>query len=257
MSEELLVEAHEGVLTVTLNRPRARNALTWAMYDGLREACDRVDADPDLRAMVITGAGDRAFAAGTDIRQFADFTTGQDGLDYEARITEVVDRLEAVQVPTIAAVRGYCVGGGLVLASACDLRLAGRSARFGAPIAATLGNCLSANSQSFLLLHLGPARTNDLLLRARMLDADAALAAGFVNEVCEDDALEDLVAETTTTLLSHAPLTLWAAKQLTRRMRRRLLVDDDDVVARAFGSDDFHRAVAEFPRAGPGEWRGR
>ncbi len=257
MNDELLVDAADGVLTVTLNRPQARNALTWAMYDGLHAACERVDDDPDLRALVITGAGDRAFAAGTDIRQFAGFTTGQDGLDYESRIAEVVDRLEAVQVPTIAAVRGWCVGGGLVLAAACDLRLATRSARFGAPIAATLGNCLSANSQSFLLLHLGLARTNDVLLRAQMLEADAALAAGFVNEVCEEAGLEDLVADTTATLLSHAPLTLWAAKQLNRRMRRQLLVDDHDVVARAFGSDDFHRAVADFPRRGPGEWRGR
>ncbi|WP_030485985.1 enoyl-CoA hydratase [Nocardioides aequoreus] len=256
MTEELLLDVADGVLTVTLNRPEARNALTWAMYDGLREACERVDADPDLRALVITGAGDRAFAAGTDIRQFADFATGQDGLDYEARIADVVDRLEAVQVPTVAAVRGYCVGGGLVLAAACDLRLATRSARFGAPIAATLGNCLSANSQSFLLLHLGLARTNDVLLRARMLDADGALAAGFVNEVCEEDELDGLVADTTATLLAHAPLTLWATKQLNRRMRRQLLVDDHDVVARAFGSDDFHRAVADFPRRGPGEWRG-
>ncbi|MDO9380238.1 MAG: enoyl-CoA hydratase [Nocardioidaceae bacterium] len=255
-TEELLVSSAGGVLTCTLNRPQARNALTWAMYDGIHRACDQVDADPDLRALVLVGAGDRAFAAGTDIAQFADFTTGQDGIDYEHKIATVVDRLEAVDVPTVAAVRGYCVGGGLALAAACDLRLATRGSRFGAPIAATLGNCLSSNSQSFLLLHLGPSLTNDVLLRAKMLDAEACHGVGFVNELCDDDGLEALVAEVTSTLTSHAPLTMWAAKEITRRARRRLLVPDDDVVSRAFASDDFHRAVEAFPRRERVDWQG-
>ncbi|MFY0406394.1 enoyl-CoA hydratase [Solicola sp. PLA-1-18] len=255
-TDELVVSEADGVLTCTLNRPQARNALTWAMYDGIHRACDRVDGDDDLRALVMVGAGDRAFAAGTDIGQFADFTTGQDGIDYERRIATVVDRVEAVDVPTVAAVRGYCVGGGLALAAACDLRLATRSSRFGAPIAATLGNCLSANSQSFLLLHLGPSLTNDVLLRAKMLDAAACHQVGFVNELCDDDGLDDLVAEVTSTLTSHAPLTMWAAKEITRRARRRLLVPDDDVVSRAFGSDDFHRAVQAFGTREPVRWEG-
>ncbi|MGH3424199.1 MAG: enoyl-CoA hydratase, partial [Nocardioidaceae bacterium] len=203
---ELLVERAGPVLTVTFNRPRQRNAMTWEMYEGLFDACEAADGDDEVRVMLLRGAGDRAFVAGTDIAQFSDFTTGQDGIDYEARIARVVGRLEDVNVPTVAAVRGYCVGGGLALAAVCDLRVATRSARFGVPIARTLGNCLSMNSYSLLVHHLGPARTLDLLLRARLVSGEDAHAAGFVSEVCDDEALDATVDQLVAPLLEHAPL---------------------------------------------------
>ncbi|MBM0225200.1 enoyl-CoA hydratase-related protein [Micromonospora sp. ATA51] len=154
---EVLVEKQGPALAVTFNRPRQRNAMTWAMYDGLYQACERADADDDVRVLVLRGAGEDAFVAGTDIRQFADFTGGADGVEYERKITRVLDRLEDVNVPTVAAIRGYCVGAGLAIAAVCDLRLATPDARFGIPIARTLGNCLSMPTYALLLHHLGPA----------------------------------------------------------------------------------------------------
>ena len=256
MTAELRVSRSGGVLEVVFDRPQARNAMTFAMYEGLHEACDRADDDEQVRVMVLRGAGD-AFVAGTDIAQFQSFRTGEDGVAYEARITRVVNRLEDVTVPTVAVVRGACVGGGLALAAACDLRVSAHSARFGVPIARTLGNCLSINSVSVLLAQLGPARTLDLLLRGRLLTGEQAYAAGFVSELVADVELDDAAAALVTTLLEHAPLTLWAAKQAVTRLRRSALPDGDDIVMRVWASQDFQEGVRAFTAKRPPAWQGR
>lgn len=254
--EELLAERYGPVLRVVFNRPARHNAMTWAMYEGLYDACERADSDPEIKVLVLRGAGDKAFVAGTDIRQFESFGSGEDGIAYEARIERIVDRLERVRVPTVAVVRGYCVGGGLALAAACDLRVATRGSRFGVPIARTLGNCLSMNTYSLLVHHLGPARTLDLLLRARMYSGDEAHAAGFVAEVCDDEDLDQVAEEIVTSLTRHAPLSMWAAKEAVRRLRRAALPDGDDIVAAVFGSSDFHGAVRAFTAKEPPTWTG-
>lgn len=254
---ELLADEKDGVLTVTFNRPDQRNAMTWRMYDDLHAACERADADDGIRVMVLRGAGEKAFVAGTDISQFATFTDGADGVTYEQKITRIVNRLEDVDVPTVAAVRGFCVGGGLAIAAACDLRIATPAARFGVPIARTLGNCLSMNTYSLLLHHLGPAITLDLLLRARLLTGAEAAATGFVAEVCADDELDGVVADVVDRLLGHSPLSMWAAKEAVRRMRRATIPDGDDIVAQVFASGDFHRAVEAFTERRPVRWEGR
>ncbi|MEV0613221.1 enoyl-CoA hydratase/isomerase family protein [Nonomuraea sp. NPDC050404] len=254
---ELLVTADGPVLRVVFNRPAQHNALTWAMWDGLYAACERADDDPDIKLLVLSGAGGRAFVAGTDIGQFTSFTDGSDGIAYERKMQRIIDRLEQVRVPTMAVVEGYCVGGGLVVAAACDLRLAVPGAKFGAPIAKTLGNCLSMNTYSLLVHHLGPARTLDMLLRARMYTGTEAQAAGFVAELCEPDDLPARQAEVEERLLSHAPLSMWAAKEAVRRLRVANLPDADDIVSTVFGSDDFHTAVPAFLAKEKVTWKGR
>lgn len=260
MSAELQVSLSQGVLEVVFDRPQARNAMTFAMYEGLYEACERADQDEQVRVLVLRGAG-QAFVAGTDITQFQSFTTGQDGVAYEARITRVVNRLEEVTVPTLAVIRGACVGGGLALAAACDLRVATRSARFGVPIARTLGNCLSMNSVSLLVAQLGPARALDLLLRGRLLTGEQVYAAGFVSELAvadgADDGLEQAAKRVLADLLEHAPLTMWAAKQAVTRLRRATLPDGDDLVSKAFGSQDFQEGVRAFVAKLAPVWQGR
>ncbi|MBC6463887.1 enoyl-CoA hydratase/isomerase family protein [Actinomadura alba] len=256
-TDELLVERDGPVQRVVFNRPDRHNAMTWAMYEGLYEACERADADPEIKVLVLRGAGDRAFVAGTDIGQFAEFRSGADGVAYEERIERIVDRLERVRVPTVAVVRGHCVGGGLAIAAACDLRIATHGSKFGVPIARTLGNCLSMNTYSLLVHHLGPARVLDLLLRARMYSGDEAHAAGFVAEVCDDDRLDETAEEVVSRLLGHAPLSMWAAKEAVRRLRRAALPDGDDIVAAVFGSDDFHGAVQAFLGKERPTWTGR
>ncbi|MET9242017.1 enoyl-CoA hydratase/isomerase family protein [Nonomuraea sp. NPDC003709] len=254
---ELVVVTDGPVLRVTFNRPEQHNALTWAMWDGLYDACERADADPAVKLLVLSGAGGRAFVAGTDISQFSTFVDGDDGIAYERKVQRIIDRLERVKVPTVAVVQGYCVGGGLVVAAACDLRLAVPGARFGAPIARTLGNCLSMNTYSLLVHHLGPARTLDMLLRARMYTAEEAHAAGFVAELCAPDDLPARQAEVEERLLSHAPLSMWAAKEAVRRLRVAGLPDGDDIVATVFGSADFHAAVPAFLAKERATWQGR
>jgi enoyl-CoA hydratase/carnithine racemase len=254
---ELEVTQDGAVLTVLFNRPEARNAMTFAMYEGLEEACARADADDSVRVMVLRGAGGRAFVAGTDIAQFSTFTSGDDGIAYEERITRVVNRLEDVTVPTVAAIEGPCVGGGLALAAACDLRVATESSRFGVPIARTLGNCLSMNSYALLVHHLGPGRTLDMLLRAKLLSAADAHAAGFVGEVVADGGLEPALAALVDVLLSHAPLSMKAAGQAVARLRRANLPDGDDLVREVFGSADFRAGVAAFVERGQASWTGR
>jgi enoyl-CoA hydratase len=254
---ELEVSQDGAVLTVLFNRPEARNAMTFGMYDGLEEACARADADDSVRVMVLRGAGGRAFVAGTDISQFSSFTSGDDGIEYEERITRVVNRLEDVAVPTVAAIEGPCVGGGLALAAACDLRVATESSRFGVPIARTLGNCLSMNSYSLLVHHLGPGRTLDMLLRARLLSAADAHAAGFVGEVVPDGELDPALSALLDVLLNHAPLSMKAAGQAVARLRRANLPDGDDLVREVFGSADFRAGVAAFVERGQAGWTGR
>jgi enoyl-CoA hydratase/carnithine racemase len=204
--------------------------MTFAMYEGCtRPASGR--RDDDVQVLVLTGAG-QAFVAGTDISQFASFTTGQDGIDYELRISRVVDRLEDVTVPTVAVVRGRCVGGGLALAAACDLRVASRSGASACRSRGRSGNCLSMNSVSPARQ---PARAGPQpgpAAAGALLTAEQAHAAGFVCELADDDeSLDELASTVVQQLLQHAPLTMWAAKQAVTRLRRASLPDGDDFVA--------------------------
>jgi enoyl-CoA hydratase/carnithine racemase len=257
VSDELLVERDGPLLRVTFNRPDQRNAMTWGMYDGLVAACETADSDDDIRVMVLRGAGDVAFVAGTDIGQFSEFSDGEDGVEYEKKISRITGRLESVRVPTVAAISGYCVGGGLAIAAVCDLRIATPSARFGVPIARTVGNCLSMNTHAMLVHHLGPARTLDLLLRARMISGEDAHAAGFVSEICEPADLDERAQAMADELAKHAPLTMWAAKESVRRLRMANLPDGDDIVRKVFGSEDFRRGVSSFATKQRPEWTGR
>jgi enoyl-CoA hydratase/carnithine racemase len=256
-NDQLLVEQDSGVLTLTFNRPEQRNAMTWEMYDGLANACELADAD-DVRVLVLRGAGGKAFVAGTDIAQFRAFSSGMDGVAYEKRIGGIMARLLRVPKPTIASVHGFCVGAGIAIAAACDLRVATRSARFGAPIARTLGNCLSEGSVELLVHHLGAGRVADLVMRARLFSAEELYSAGFLAELCDDAELDQVTGTVVETLLGHAPLTMWAAKTT---LRRGLLgpqdePSDDEVVARVYGSDDFRTGVAAFTSKARPDWTG-
>jgi enoyl-CoA hydratase/carnithine racemase len=258
MSEpELLFETDGPLAFVTFNRPQARNAMTWAMYDGLVQACERVDADPDVRVMILRGAG-QAFVAGTDIAQFKDFRTPADAVDYERRLDRVMDRLEAVSRPTIAAIEGPAVGGGAAIALACDFRYCATGSRIGVPIARTLGNCLSIANCARLVDLVGPALTKDLLLRARLVDAEEALAAGLVNEVVAAERLHERVREVALEIAGHAPITLRVTKEAIRRLlAERRAPDADDLVIQAYTSEDFREGVEAFLAKRKPVFRGR
>jgi enoyl-CoA hydratase len=256
-------EAHFTIDTkvayLTFDRPHAKNAMTWAMYDALVAACEIVDADADVRVFVLRSAGD-AFAAGTDIRQFTEFDSPRDGIRYERRLDTVIDRLEAVNVPTIAQVRGVAAGGGCAIALACDFRVCAPDAQFGIPIARTLGNCLSAANCARLLDLIGPARARDLLLTGRLVGAVEAEASGLVTRVALAHELEEAVRELVDTLCANAPLTLRASKQTLRRLAlHRRLSDDaiDDLIDACYGSNDFREGVSAFLEKRPPRFTGR
>ena len=227
---------------VTFDRPEAHNAMTFEMYEELFACCAQVDSAEAVQVLVLRGAGGRAFVAGTDIRQFLSFSSGEDGLEYERTIDRVVGRLETVRVPTIALVDGFAMGSGLALAAACDLRICTPAAVFGLPIARTVGNCLSMENYARLAALLGEARVKDIVFTARRVAAEEALAIGLATEVVED--AESRVVELCEQLASSAPLTLWATKEALRRLRP--VPDGDDLVREVYGSDEFRERVRAF-----------
>lgn len=257
--EELLYEVRDGVGFATLNRPQARNALTFPMYERLAALCGEIAADPDVRALVVTGAGDRAFAAGTDISQFRDFRTAEDALAYEARVDRVLSAIEECPKPTVAAIAGACTGGGAAIAAVCDIRLGTADARIGFPIAKTLGNCLSMANYARLAALIGPARVIDLVYTARLVGAEEARSIGLLSEVLPDRAaLQARAEELARTLAGHAPLTLRATKEAMRRLRLAArAVEGDDLVAMCFTSADFREGVESFLARRPARWTGR
>jgi enoyl-CoA hydratase len=258
LTDELLYEVDDGIGRITFNRPQARNALTFAMYERLAEICAEADADRAIKVLLLTGAGEKAFAAGTDISQFKAFKTPEDALNYEGRIDRVLGALERCRVPTIAAIAGACTGGGAGIAGACDLRIAAANARFGFPVARTLGNCLSMGNYARLTALIGMARAKDLLFTARLVEAAEAQAIGLVSEVLPDAAA---LAERATALArlvaSHAPLTLRATKEALFRLQARIAPGaGEDLILMCYMSKDFREGMAAFLEKRPAVWQG-
>ena len=261
MSEDLLFEINNGIALVTLNRPERRNALTFAMYDGLFDIAEDIKAriakgDREIKALVITGQGDKAFAAGTDMAGFREFSTEEHALGYERQMDRVLGAYEMIPVPTIAAIRGACTGGGAAIAVASDMRYADQQLRFGFPMARTLGNCLSVTNLSRLVSLMGQAKTREILLTARLIEAEEALAIGVINDLV-DDPLQQALAMADK-LKDHSPLLMEASKEGLRRIREKLAdIDDDDVIINCYTGDDFKEGIEAFLGKRKPHWQGR
>ena len=257
--DELLYELRDGVAYVSFNRQQARNALTFAMYERLAEICNNANSDRAIRAILMTGAGDKAFAAGTDISQFRTFDKEEDALAYEERIDRVMNAIERCRVPTIAAIHGACTGGGASIAACCDLRIASRSMKYGFPVARTLGNCLSLASYNRLVYLVGPALVKDIVFQARLIEADEALGRGLVNELCEDQAaLMKRGEELARLVAGMAPLTLQATKEALLRLRPKIAHGEgNDLVLMCYMSQDFREGMDAFLNKRKPVWKGR
>lgn len=256
-NSETLITRDGAVLTITLNRPEKHNALTFGMYTAIAEACEQASAD--VRCVIITGAGQKAFAAGTDIAQFRAFKTPEDGVNYEHRVDEILTSIERCPVPVIAAISGACTGGGAAIVACCDIRLGTRDMKYGYPIARTLGNCLSASTLQRLVHLMGPAPVAQMLYSSDLMTAEQCLAAQLVTEVLDDyAALMARANALARQIAANAPLTIATTKTLLRRLRDAApKVDDRDLVAKIYTSADFREGLESFLAKRKPLWTGR
>lgn len=247
MSEGAVRLAIDGAVAhVTFDRPQARNAMTWAMYGQLGEACEALRGNPAVRCVVFRGAGGEAFVAGTDIEQFRAFTSGADGVAYERQIDAGIARIESLPMPTLAVIEGWCVGGGLAIATACDIRIATPSAKFGVPIARTLGNCLSITNMARLVAAWGKPRVQRMLVAAEIVDAGEARGCGYLAQVVEAAHIDEAAAERARALAGLAPVTQQVSKEGLRRLLAQDLAAGEDLVEHAYSSADFQEGVRAF-----------
>lgn len=259
-TSQALYQSDGPIATLTFNRPEARNAMTWEMYQALVEACDRADDDPAIRVLVLKGAGGKAFVAGTDISQFTAFRGPDDGIQYEERIDRVLDRLDRVSKATIAQIEGVAAGGGCGIALTCDLRIATPDSSFGIPVARTLGNCLSGATYSRLMDVLGPSLVKDMLLTGRFIPAAEALGLGIVTRLESSEHIDRAVRDCALGIAANAPLTVRATKEMIRRImtaRRLPAGEDRDIVTMCYTSRDFREGVEAFMAKRPPVWQGK
>ena len=248
----LLLERDGGVAAITFNAPDKHNAMNLAMWQALGDVCETLARDDSLRVLTVTGAGDRAFVAGADISEFN--KTRSDAASaaaYGAAVARAEDMLEAMPVPTLALIRGYCVGGGLGIAMRCDLRFARDDARF-AITPAKLGLGYDYDGVAQLYRRLGHAVTSDLLFSGRLLSAAEAESKGICDAVHDAASFDAACAAYVTRLAGNAPLTIRAVKaamtELARPEASRDRARAEAMVRACFDSVDYaegQRAFAE------------
>jgi enoyl-CoA hydratase len=248
----------DGVALVTIDRQEALNALSFDLLDELATTLETLDRDPTCRAIVLTGAGSRAFAAGADINELARQTPIT--LTLENRFSAAWDRIGAVRTPTIAAVRGFALGGGCELAMTCDMIVAGEDAQFGQP-EIRLGVMPGAGGTQRLTRAIGKAKAMELILTGRTMPAREAESAGLVTRVVPAEATMDAALELAGRVAAQAPVATLAAKQAIREADELPLSSGLEAERRAFfllfASDDQTEGMAAFTEKRPAHWTGR
>jgi enoyl-CoA hydratase len=262
MSDDLIYTVADNIGHIILNRPQRRNALTFDMYKRIGEICATVGTEKDsdrVKVLILSGSGDAAFAAGTDISQFHDFKGAADGLKYEKNMEAVLDQIETCNVPTIAALNGFVTGGGAGIAASCSIRIGSEDLKVGVPIARTLGNCLAIGTLRRFVPLVGFARTRYILLTAQLIDGREASTAGFISELLADKtAVTERAFEIAAAMTNFAPLTLKASMTSLNRMQAATTMpNDDDIIEMCYGSDDFKEGMSAFFEKRKPNWQGK
>lgn len=255
---ETLFQIDPPFAVLTFNRPQARNAMTWSMYDALLAACEEVDSNAAVRVFILKGAGGKAFVSGTDISQFQSFRTPKDAIDYEKKISVVLGRLAAVSKPTLTQVEGFATGAGCGIVATCDLSIATDDSQIGIPIARTLGNVASSGTFARIVNLIGPARAKEMIFTGRLFSAAEAQAMGLVTRVVPKASIESAVQEIARQIASNAPLTIRATKEMTRRLMeaRGPAQSDADLIEMCYMSADFKEGVDAFLNKRKPHWTG-
>jgi enoyl-CoA hydratase/carnithine racemase len=253
----VLYRKEGAVGRITFDRPQARNAMTPAMYAELDDVVEVIRGDAELRCVVLRGAGGKSFVSGSDIAQFLEFETAQDGLDYERRMAAHLDGIASIAVPTIAVIEGFAVGGGLNIAACCDLRIATTDGKFGTPIAKGLGNSLSIANYARLLHGFGEGRARKMLLLGELIDAEEAIASGFLLKAVPSEALEAEVETLVSRVLANSPLSMKVSKAALGRLTANQVAEIEDLIRVVYTSEDFHNAVRAFFDKTTPVWRGK
>ena len=250
----LNLEIDGNVARVIFNNPAARNALTWPMYEELKTICDSLAKNPDIRVVIFKGAGDKAFVSGSDIQQFVDLKENE---AYEIAVDHIFASLQQLPMPTIAMIEGLAVGSGLLMATACDFRISTPDARFGIPVAKTLGNCLSPSNLSWLAAHLGVPTAKKMLLTAELIKAHALLDSGFIYQTAEASDIQATTDALAKKLAALAPITQKASKLALARLLQNNLPDCTDLMRETYNSKDFREGVNAFLEGRTPKWIGK
>jgi len=249
---DLLIDGN--IARITFNNPASRNAMTWSMYEELKTICDALAKNSDIRVVIFRGAGDKAFVSGSDIEQFVHLKKDE---AYEVDVDRIFMSLQELPVPTIAVIEGLAVGSGLLMATACDFRISTPDARFGIPVAKTLGNCLSPGNLNWICAHLGIPMVKKMLLTAELVKAPELLASGFLYQTVEASqitAAADALAQKMAVL---APITQKSSKLGIARLLRSNLPNCADLMRETYNSDDFREGVNAFLEGRPPQWTGQ
>ena len=249
-SEKMLSKKDNGVGWMILNNPERHNAISLEMWDAALEIMADFAADPAVRVMVITGAGSKAFASGADISKFKDERQEAQAVEhYQATTQKAYAAIQAMRIPTIAMIRGYCIGGGTAVAVCCDIRICTDSAKFGIP-AAKLGLGYGLQRAIPLVDLVGPAFAKEMFFTGRQFDAREAAKMGLVNRVVADDQLDATVHEMARGIAENAPLTLRCAKlvvgEALKDSQQRDVAATERAVAACFNSSDYKEGQAAF-----------
>ena len=243
MTDKIITEKSGDIARIIFNQPEKRNAVSLEMWDAVEAALDAFEVDPEVRILILSGAGGKAFVSGADISKFESERASEEGVArYNATTKRVYDKLEAFPKPTIAQINGFCIGGGVALSLSCDMRICGKGSQFAVP-AAKLGLGYGFPGINRLVNVVGPSFAKEIFFTARRFDAEESRVMGLVNRVVEDEDVAQVAEDTAKMIAANAPMTVASVKFIVGETLKDESKRDEEECARrvkaCFDSQDY------------------